>query len=67
VIGGIQCVLGAAASVFAYLVYASPSIRETLSIIPEEVFLLILLFLVFSVVSIASGIILIREDRWRVK
>ena len=62
IIGGAQCIFGAVASVFAYLVYANQGTREALSITQEEIPLFILAFLVFSVLSILSGIILIREE-----
>jgi len=62
-VGGVQCGLGGLAVVFAYLLYVSPSVREVLAVTVEEVYLSIFLFLVFSVFSIFSGLILIyRED-----
>jgi hypothetical protein len=60
-VGGIQCGLGGFASVFAYLVYTSPIIREALSIPLEEVYLYMLLFLVFGAFSILSGLLLVYE------
>jgi len=64
-IGLIQCGLGGVASVFAYLVYASPSIRDALSVTPNEVYLYMFLLLVFGMFSILSGLLLIREeDSW---
>ncbi|MEM3673741.1 MAG: hypothetical protein QW468_05940 [Candidatus Bathyarchaeia archaeon] len=39
-IGGIQCVIGVLASVFAFIIYTSSSMRETLAITSEgEVYL----------------------------
>lgn len=59
--GGFQCVVGAIASVFAYIVYAGASVREQLSISQDEVTLFMFVFIVFGVFSIASGMILLRE------
>jgi len=61
-VGGIQCGLGGLASVFAFLIYASPLIREALAITYEEVYLYMFLFLVFGVFSILSGLLLLREE-----
>lgn len=61
-VGGVQCLLGAATSTFAYLVYASQSIRESLSIANEESFLIVFLLVVFGAFSILSGMVLIREE-----
>jgi hypothetical protein len=54
--------LGAAASAFAYLVYASQSIRESLSIANEESFLIAFLLVIFGAFSMLSGMVLIREE-----
>jgi len=63
-IGGTQCVLGALASVFAFLVYISLSTRETIAITSEaEVYLYMFLSLVFGVFSILSGLFLLREAK----
>jgi hypothetical protein len=63
-VGGTQCALGALASVFAFLVYASLSIREAIGITSEaEVYLYMFLSLVFSVFSILSGLFLLREAK----
>ena len=61
-IGIIQCGLGGVASVFAYLVYASPSIRDALAITSSEVYFYMFLFLVFGMFSILSGLLLVREE-----
>jgi len=61
-VGGVQCGLGGLASVFAYLIYASPSIRDMLAITPTEVYLYMFLFLVFGMFSILSGLLLIRTE-----
>jgi len=61
IIGGVQCGLGGIASVFAYLVYANPSIRDALAITPEEVYFYMFLFLVFGMFSVLSGLLLVRE------
>jgi len=61
-IGLIQCGLGGVASVFAYLVYANPSIRDALAITPKEVYIYMFLFLVFGIFSILSGLLLVREE-----
>ncbi len=62
-VGGIQCGLGALASVSAFLVYASPSMREALAMTSEEVYLYMFLFLVFGILSILSGLLLFREEK----
>jgi len=62
IVGGIQCGLGGLASVFAYLIYASPSIRDLLAVTPEEVNLYMFLFLIFGMFSILSGLLLIRTE-----
>jgi len=61
-VGGVQCGLGGLASVFAYLIYASPSIRDMLAVAPEEVYLYMFLSLVFGLFSILSGLPLIRTE-----
>jgi hypothetical protein len=63
VVGGIQCGLGGLASVVAFLVYASPSFRETLAIASEETYLYMFLLLVFGVFSILSGLLLVHGER----
>ncbi len=60
-VGGFQCGSGGLASVFAYLVYTSPSIRDMLAITSEEVPLYMFLFLVFGMFSILSGFLLVHE------
>jgi hypothetical protein len=65
IVGGIQCGLGTTASVLAYLVYVNPSIQEALGIVPEEVFLYMFLLLVFGILSILSGLLLVREEDGR--
>lgn len=62
-VGGIQCGLGGLAAVFAFLVYASPSLQETLAITFQEVYLYMLLLLVFSTFSIISGLLLIHREK----
>jgi len=62
IVGGLQCGLGGLASVFAYLVYASPLIRDALAIASEEVPLYMFLFLVFGMFSILSGFLLVHEE-----
>jgi hypothetical protein len=61
IVGGLQCGLGGFASVFAYLVYASSSIRDMLAIASDEVPLYMFLFLVFGMFSILSGFLLVHE------
>jgi uncharacterized protein with PQ loop repeat len=60
-VSGIQCSLGGLACILAYLIYASQSIQETLSIAPEEVSLSMFLLLVFGMLSILSGLLLVQE------
>ncbi|MEM3458858.1 MAG: hypothetical protein QXN36_08270 [Candidatus Bathyarchaeia archaeon] len=63
-VGGVQCVLGVVASVFAFIIYASPSMRETIAITSEgEVYLYMFLSLIFGVFSILSGLLLIRGEK----
>ena len=62
IVGGLQCGLGGLASVFAYLVYASPLIRDALAIASEEVPLYMFLFLAFGMFSILSGFLLVDEE-----
>ncbi len=63
-VGGIQCVLGVLASVFAFIIYASLSVRETLAITSEgEVYLYMFLSLIFGVFSILSGLLLVRGEK----
>jgi hypothetical protein len=61
--GGIQCGLGTLATVFAFLVYASPSMRAALNVATEEVYLYMFLFLIFGIFSILSGLLLVCEER----
>jgi hypothetical protein len=53
--------VGAIVSILAYVIYASAPVREELSINQGEVALFMFVFLVFSVFSIVSGMILLRE------
>ena len=63
-VGGIQCVLGVLASVFAFIIYANPSMRETIAITSEgEVYLYMFLSLIFGVFSILSGLLLVSEEK----
>jgi|GEM_PF-2380630 hypothetical protein len=63
-IGGIQCVLGVVASVFAFIIYTSSSMRETLAIASEgEVYLYMFLSSIFGVFSILSGLLLVRGEK----
>jgi hypothetical protein len=61
IVGGVQCILGGFASVFAYILYASQPIQEALSINPDEVFLFMFLLLAFGIFSIGSGLFLVSE------
>lgn len=53
--------IGATASVFAYILYASASVREELSVAQGEVTLFLSILLVFGVFSMLSGMVLLRE------
>jgi len=64
-IGFIQCMLGGIAVVFAYLVYATPQMRETLVIASEEVYLCMFVALIFSMLSIVSGLLLMHGENSR--
>jgi len=61
-VGAVQCGVGGLASVFAYLVYASPYLRDALAVAFEEVYLYMFLFLVFGMFSILSGLLLVRQE-----
>jgi hypothetical protein len=63
IIGGIQCVLGSLAVVFAFLAYQSPPFRDTLAMTFREAYLYMLLLLVFSAFSILSGLLLIHREK----
>jgi len=63
VVGGIQCGLGGIAAVLAFLVYASPSLQETLTITLQEIYLYMFLLLVFSLFSTLSGLLLIHREK----
>lgn len=63
-IGGTQCVLGVLASVFTFIIYASPLIREMLAVTSEgEVYFYMFLSSIFGVFSILSGLLLIRGEK----
>jgi hypothetical protein len=62
-IGGTQCVFGLLASVFAFIIYISPPMRETSAIASEEVYLYIFLSSIFGVFSILSGLLLLRGEK----
>lgn len=63
-VGGIQCTLGTLASVLAFMIYVSPSMRETIAIASEgEVYLYMFLLLIFGVFSILSGLLLVRGEK----
>jgi LytS/YehU family sensor histidine kinase len=57
--------LGGIAVVFAYLVYATPQMRETLVIASEEVYLCMFVALIFSMLSIVSGLLLMHGGNSR--
>lgn len=62
-IGGIQCVIGMIATVFAFIIYAYPVVRETIAITSEgELYLYMFLSSIFGVFSILSGLLIIREE-----
>jgi hypothetical protein len=62
-VGGFQCFLGGLAAVFAFIIYVSPSLRETLSITFQEIYLYMFTLLVFSAFSTLSGLLLIRREK----
>lgn len=64
-VGGIQCSLGGLAAVFAFMLYASPSTREMLAVTQQEVSLYMFITLIFSILSIMSGLLLIRRENSR--
>ncbi|MEM2937566.1 MAG: hypothetical protein QXJ63_03370 [Candidatus Bathyarchaeia archaeon] len=62
-IGGLQCVIGVTATVFAYIIYAYPVVRETIAITSEgELYLYMFISSIFGVFSILSGLLIIREE-----
>lgn len=63
-IGGMQCVIGVMATVFAFIIYAYPVIRETIAITSEsELYLYMFISSIFGVFSILSGLLIIREEK----
>ena len=64
-IGLAQCGIGGVSMAFTYLVYASESIRDSLAITAREVSLSMLVLSIFGLMSIASGMLLVREDSGR--
>jgi hypothetical protein len=63
-VGGTQCAIGTLASVFAFIIYVNPSMRETIAIASEgEVYLYMFLLLIFGVFSILSGLLLVRGEQ----
>jgi hypothetical protein len=62
-VGGIQCALGGLGAVVAFLIYASQSLRETLAIAFQDVYVYMFLLLVFSVFSILSGLFLVHREQ----
>ena len=65
-VGGIQCIIGGISSILAYFVFASQSLRETLTIKSQEVPLFMFLLTVFGMLSVMSGLLLVwgREGRY---
>lgn len=61
--GGIQCVLGGMASMFAYIVYVNADMQQILDIDERELGVIMLLLLVFGIFSIVSGAKLLGEER----
>ena len=61
IVGGLQCILGGFASVFAYFLYTSDQIQNALFLTIDEVFLSSFLLLAFSIFSIGSGVLLLNE------
>jgi len=62
IVGGIQCGLGGLVSAFAFLIYASSSIRDIIAVTSEEVYLYMFIFFIFGLFSILSGLLLVRES-----
>jgi len=60
--GGIQVTLGALAAVVAFLIHTNASLQETLAISFQEVYLYMLLLLVFGTFSIISGLLLVHRE-----
>ena len=61
-VGSLQCGLGGLAGVFAYLIFATPSMQEWLSVAPREVPLYMFGFAVLAVLLILSGLLLARGE-----
>lgn len=61
-VGGSQCAMGVSALVLTFLVYASPSLREGWAISFEEAYMYMFLFVVFGILSIISGLLLVRGE-----
>lgn len=62
VVGAIQCVLGGLASAFAFLIYASPSIQDALTITSGEIALYMFLLSALGIFLIISGLLLLRKE-----
>ena len=58
-VGGIQCIIGGISSILAYFVFASQSLRETLTIKSQEVPLFMFLLTVFGMLFIMSGLLMV--------
>jgi hypothetical protein len=65
IVGAVQCGLGGLASAFAFLIYVSSSLRDTLAITFEDVYLYMFLLMVFGIFSILSGLLLAYGERSR--
>ena len=63
VVGGIQCIAGGLATVFAFLTFASSSTRDSLSIASDETYLYMFLFTILGVFLISSGLVLVWEGK----
>lgn len=57
--------LGGLAAAFAYFLYASQQLRDALFIASTEISLYMFISLVFSMLSIVSGLLLLRGENSR--
>jgi hypothetical protein len=62
VVGLAQCGFGGVASVLSYFIYSNSSLRETLSIASEEIYLYMFVSAVFGVLSLVSGVLLVQQN-----
>jgi len=62
-VGLAQSIIGASATIFAYLLYHNFSdVQVMLNVSPKDVVLFMLVLIVFGLLSIISGLFLLKEE-----